>query len=204
MSKKRQHEGHTLSHLLPKTDWRATRALRPPLRGVLGSADQQFPIWVCLSRAHSVYGSWCRQALRAGHAQLGSCRGAINTKAYQRMKVGSEAASPNAHGLQQCGSSRYITALNRLHPPQNIKDSQAMPRKQKRTLQDLFDPTCEACNRLFETVQSLMKHQSTSQACAWYKRGKLKEVLQDSDSESETQSEMLEGEENWQEDRYID
>ncbi|KAH9910472.1 uncharacterized protein B0H18DRAFT_963269 [Fomitopsis serialis] len=47
----------------------------------------------------------------------------------------------------------------------------------KRTIEELLGDTCGACNRPFKSTKSLMAHQSSSQQCAWYKRGKLKEAF---------------------------
>ena len=53
-------------------------------------------------------------------------------------------------------------------------------------MEDLFAQTCEACYGYFDTTQGLMAHQSTSRQCAWYKKGKLREIIVDSeDSGSE-------------------
>ncbi|KAH9910451.1 uncharacterized protein B0H18DRAFT_963289 [Fomitopsis serialis] len=58
--------------------------------------------------------------------------------------------------------------------------------KRSRCLEDLFAQTCEACYGYFDTTQGLMAHQSTSRQCAWYKKGKLREIFVDSeDSGSE-------------------
>ncbi|EPS92972.1 hypothetical protein FOMPIDRAFT_1078370, partial [Fomitopsis schrenkii] len=42
---------------------------------------------------------------------------------------------------------------------------------------------CGACGQPFRTVQGLMAHQSSSRKCAWYKKGKLRAIFDDSDSE---------------------
>ncbi|KAH9913048.1 uncharacterized protein B0H18DRAFT_888958 [Fomitopsis serialis] len=49
--------------------------------------------------------------------------------------------------------------------------------KRRRSLEEILSTTCAACNRPFDTVQGLSAHQTTSQGCAWYKKGKLKEVF---------------------------
>lgn len=48
----------------------------------------------------------------------------------------------------------------------------------KRTLEQLLADTCGACNRTFRTTQGLSAHQSMSQACSWYKKGKLKQIFE--------------------------
>lgn len=55
--------------------------------------------------------------------------------------------------------------------------------KRRLTLEDLDDRTCGACGEPFRTVQGVMAHQSSSRKCAWYKKGKLKAIFDDSDSE---------------------
>ncbi|TFY51511.1 hypothetical protein EVJ58_g10526, partial [Rhodofomes roseus] len=64
----------------------------------------------------------------------------------------------------------------------------------KRSLEDILGTTCAACNHIFKTVQGLTSHQSTSRKCAWYKKGKLKQVFDfdDSDSDSEEDGDDVE------------
>ncbi|TFY53298.1 hypothetical protein EVJ58_g9528, partial [Rhodofomes roseus] len=64
----------------------------------------------------------------------------------------------------------------------------------KRSLEDILGTTCAACNHTFKTVQGLTSHQSTSRKCAWYKKGKLKQVFDfdDSDSDSEEDGDDVE------------
>ena len=47
----------------------------------------------------------------------------------------------------------------------------------KRTIEELLADTCEACHKTFKTHQGLCAHQSMSQGCAWYKKGKLRDVF---------------------------
>lgn len=47
----------------------------------------------------------------------------------------------------------------------------------KRTIEQLLADTCGACHRTFRTTQGLSAHQSMSQTCSWYKKGKLKEMF---------------------------
>lgn len=47
----------------------------------------------------------------------------------------------------------------------------------KRTIDQLLSDTCGACHRTFRTTQGLSAHQSMSKSCAWYKKGKLKEIF---------------------------
>ena len=50
--------------------------------------------------------------------------------------------------------------------------------KRKICLEDLLKKdTCGACGRGFLTTQGLSAHQSMSKTCAWYKKGKLKEMF---------------------------
>ncbi|KAH9915370.1 uncharacterized protein B0H18DRAFT_959356 [Fomitopsis serialis] len=58
----------------------------------------------------------------------------------------------------------------------------------RHSLEDVLSTTCSACNEGFDTMQGLSAHQSMSKKCAWYKKGKLKEVFnfdnfEDSDDE---------------------
>lgn len=55
--------------------------------------------------------------------------------------------------------------------------------KRRLCLEDLEDRICGACGQPFRTVQGLMAHQSSSRKCAWYKKGKLRAIFDDSDSE---------------------
>ena len=50
--------------------------------------------------------------------------------------------------------------------------------KKRRSLEDILSTTCSACNEGFDTMQGLAAHQSMSKKCAWYKKGKLKEVFE--------------------------
>ena len=50
--------------------------------------------------------------------------------------------------------------------------------KCKRTLEQLLADTCDACNKTFRTTQGLTAHQSMSEACSWYKKGKLKQIFE--------------------------
>ncbi|KAH9911635.1 uncharacterized protein B0H18DRAFT_892300 [Fomitopsis serialis] len=63
--------------------------------------------------------------------------------------------------------------------------------KRRRSLEDIFATTCAACNRPFETVQGLSAHQTASQGCAWYKKGKLKEIFTFDVSEDDEDDEAL-------------
>lgn len=51
----------------------------------------------------------------------------------------------------------------------------------KRKREQAFNPelgdVCGACGKWFETIQGVMAHQSNSRGCAWYKKGKLKDVF---------------------------
>lgn len=47
----------------------------------------------------------------------------------------------------------------------------------KRTLEQLLADTCGACGRSFRTTQGLSAHQTMSKMCAWYKKGKLKQIF---------------------------
>ena len=49
----------------------------------------------------------------------------------------------------------------------------------KRSIEDLLGNICGACHKSFATTQGLCAHQSMSQLCAWYKKGKLKEIFED-------------------------
>ena len=51
-----------------------------------------------------------------------------------------------------------------------------MPRR-KRSIDEVLADTCGACHKSFKTSQGLCAHQSTSKRCAWYKKGKLREVF---------------------------
>ncbi|KAH9910447.1 uncharacterized protein B0H18DRAFT_963296 [Fomitopsis serialis] len=57
-------------------------------------------------------------------------------------------------------------------------------KKRPRSLEDLFTQTCEACYEYFDTTQGLTAHQSTSRKCAWYKKGKLRQIFNESDDSS--------------------
>lgn len=52
-----------------------------------------------------------------------------------------------------------------------------MARSKKRTIEDLLEDTCGACHKTFKTLQGLSAHLSMSKTCAWYKKGKLREVF---------------------------
>ena len=56
----------------------------------------------------------------------------------------------------------------------------------KRTIEQLLSDTCGACPRTFRTTQGLCAHQSMSASCAWYKKGKIKQIF-DLDELSEDQ-----------------
>ena len=49
--------------------------------------------------------------------------------------------------------------------------------RRKRTIEELLGDTCGACHETFRTTQGLSAHQTMSKKCAWYKKGKLKEIF---------------------------
>lgn len=57
--------------------------------------------------------------------------------------------------------------------------------KKRGRLEALQEQTCPACDHFFQTMQGLMAHQSASSRCSWYKKGKLKAIYVESDSDSE-------------------
>lgn len=42
--------------------------------------------------------------------------------------------------------------------------------------QDMENRTCPACSRIFNTAQGLMSHLSSSKKCAWYRKGKRRQL----------------------------
>lgn len=52
-----------------------------------------------------------------------------------------------------------------------------MTRRSKRTIEEVLNDTCGACGKTFKTSQGLSAHQSMSKACAWYKKGKIKDIF---------------------------
>lgn len=63
-----------------------------------------------------------------------------------------------------------------------------------RCLDDMLAQTCEACHRPFETMQGLISHQSTSRKCAWYKKGKRRELLSDTEDSISSDDDVSESE----------
>ena len=49
--------------------------------------------------------------------------------------------------------------------------------RRKRTFDELLGNTCGACHQPFRTTQGLCAHQTMSQKCSWYKKGKLKAIF---------------------------
>lgn len=50
--------------------------------------------------------------------------------------------------------------------------------RKKRTVEEMLEDICGACNKPFKTRQGLSAHQSMSKKCAWYKKGKLREIFE--------------------------
>ncbi|KAH9911408.1 uncharacterized protein B0H18DRAFT_892900 [Fomitopsis serialis] len=64
--------------------------------------------------------------------------------------------------------------------------------KRRRSLEDVLSTTCAACNEGFDTMQGLSAHQTMSKRCAWYKKGKLREIFDFDDFDSSSDDERLE------------
>ena len=65
-----------------------------------------------------------------------------------------------------------------------------MPRR-KRSIDEVLADTCGACHKPFKTSQGLCAHQSTSKRCAWYKKGKLREVFDFSEAQGSIHEESV-------------
>lgn len=50
-------------------------------------------------------------------------------------------------------------------------------------LEDLEGRTCGACGETFRAMQGVMAHQTSSRRCAWYKKGKLRAIYDNSNDE---------------------
>ncbi|KAH9910941.1 uncharacterized protein B0H18DRAFT_962671 [Fomitopsis serialis] len=74
----------------------------------------------------------------------------------------------------------------------SLKYASGMPKRRLFSLADLLGPTCDACNRPFDSMQGLISHQSTSRSCAWYKKGKLRELNRDEEPLSDASGDEIE------------